>query len=254
MGAIFDNESQSQKIGQHRLSVFSIANNERQNAISEIANIIPNHYIDFQELLQRHGKKKAADYLKDNILPTKLIIRSGDLGEILAAEYVKQETLYDIPINRLRYKDSREMPMHGDDIIGLIPSNERHPIKFLKGEAKSRKSLSSDVINEAQQTLEKENGSPTPYSLGFIADRLHELGNQELSDQIINTLIEEKILPSQVEHLIFTFSQNDPKKILSENLKNSQNSIQRNNIGLYVGQHQAFIESSYDNTCFDRQK
>ena len=82
------------------------------------------------------GYKKAAHVVK-NRLPTGKAIRSGDLGEILATEYVDQETNSRVPIKRLRYKDDQQMAMRGDDVIAVRPGPKRMT-QVLKVEAKSR--------------------------------------------------------------------------------------------------------------------
>ena len=48
-------------------------------------------------------------------------IRSGDLGEIYATEWIDAHSGgYRAPIKRLRWKDHRNMAMRGDDVIGIL--------------------------------------------------------------------------------------------------------------------------------------
>ena len=53
------------------------------------------------------------------LLPQTPRARSGDLGEILASELVKDETNLRLPVRRMRFKDGREVVMRGDDFIGV---------------------------------------------------------------------------------------------------------------------------------------
>ena len=113
-------------------------------------------------------------------LPTKKNIRSGDLGEILSTEFIDAETPYQVSIKRLRWKDHRDMAMRGDDVIGIIPASEDKKINFLKTEAKSRAALNTATVQQARAALNDHDGLPSPHALAFVADRLYEMGNEEL--------------------------------------------------------------------------
>ena len=66
-------------------------------------------------------------------------IRSGDLGEIYATEWIDAHSGgYRAPIKRLRWKDHRNMAMRGDDVIGILQDAQTQRLHFLKTEAKSR--------------------------------------------------------------------------------------------------------------------
>jgi hypothetical protein len=86
--------------------------------VKALASSVPSHYASAQriaDLLRRLGKEKAAKYIEEK-LPTASKIRSGDLGEILASTYVAEFTGYTMSVNRLQWKDHREMAMRGEDI------------------------------------------------------------------------------------------------------------------------------------------
>jgi hypothetical protein len=55
-------------------------------------------------ILRRLGKPEAAKFV-EGILPTSKSIRSGDLGEILATEWIAAQSGYEVAIKRLRWKD-----------------------------------------------------------------------------------------------------------------------------------------------------
>jgi hypothetical protein len=93
-------------------------------------------------------------------LPQTPKIRSGDLGEILATQYIDERTAYKAPIKRLRWKDHREMPLRGDDVIGIALPDGNAPIRFLKSEVKSRKSLSTKVVQKRSTFLKQKQHSP----------------------------------------------------------------------------------------------
>jgi len=102
-------------------------------------------------------------------LPESKAIRSGDLGEILATEYIAESTPYEVPIKGLRWKDHRNMAMRGDDVIGIEQNPENGRLKFLKSEAKSRAALAAGVVVDARTALEKDGGLPSPHALAFVS-------------------------------------------------------------------------------------
>ena len=210
--------------------------------IREMAPKIKEHYVA-ENILKKWGFNKIAAYIALKVPDTKTG-KSGDLGEILATEYIKSGTLpYEVPINRLKWKDSRDLPMRGEDVIGFI-FNEK-PLRFLKAEAKSRKKLSRDVVAEARAALEKNSGLPLPYTLSFIMERLFESEQDNKAEQIEEYL--NNILPkrSQVAHLIFTFSGNDPSGLLEEDAKQAKKTFIHYSVGLRANQHQELIEAVF---------
>ena len=111
----------------HQLNLLSSKKNKLEIGIGETAKIVPNHYVAEEQIshaLARLGKKAAAEKIK-NKLPTKKHIRSADLGEIYATEWIDAHCEgYVVPIKRLRWKDSSDMAMRGDDVIAtVIPAN-----------------------------------------------------------------------------------------------------------------------------------
>jgi hypothetical protein len=213
-----------------------------------LAAIIPGHYAAedrIARILERLGKPKAAAFIREK-LPTTKTIRSGDLGEILATEYISQHTAYLAPIKRLRWKDHRNMAMRGDDVIGIRrdPSNGR--LLFLKTESKSRSRLQARVITEARAALDKDNGLPSAHALAFISERLAEAGNTELADAIDDAQLKHGITPQSVAHLLFVFSGNSSSKTLADGLRTYAGGISQLSVGLWVENHGKFIGHVYD--------
>jgi hypothetical protein len=212
-------------------------------AIHDLAGTIPSFYASSKRIasvLKRLGKSAAAKYI-ENKLPTSARGRSGDLAEILAARYVEESTDFSTSISKLRWKDHREMAMRGDDLIGLEPVKGAEKIRFLKGEVKSRATLTASAVNDARDTLNASRQRPSPHALEFIADRLHEEGEDALADLVDDALLVDGIALKQVSHLIFTFSGNDPSAILTGNLTNYTGRVPQSAVGLHVDQHQEFI-------------
>jgi hypothetical protein len=152
--------------------------------IQVTAAIVPGHYASEEQVaraLARLGKPAAAALIQGK-LPTTKAIRSGDLGEIYATEWIDAHSGgYRAPIKRLRWKDHRNMAMRGDVVIGILQDAQTQRLQFLKTEAKSRATLTAQVLTEARAGLDKDGGLPSAHALSFISARLLELGNLPLN-------------------------------------------------------------------------
>jgi hypothetical protein len=217
--------------------------------IQATAAIVPTHYASEEQVaraLARLGKPAAATLIQGK-LPTTKAIRSGDLGEIYATEWIDAHSGgYHAPIKRLRWKDHRNMAMRGDDVIGILQDAQTRPLLFLKTEAKSRATLSAQVLIDARAGLDKDGGLPSAHALSFISARLLELDNLPLADAIDDALLKHGISPQNVCHLLFTFSGNAPNAFLTASLQAYPGPINQWGIGLRVDGHAAFIGAIYD--------
>ena len=201
--------------------------------------------------LARLGKATAAQMITD-LLPQTPQIRSGDLGEIYATEWIDAHSGYRAPIKRLRWKDHRNMAMRGDDVIGMILDPATQRLRFLKTEAKSRIDLRAQTLEEARTGLDKDGGLPSSHALSFISARLMELGTDApLVDAIDEALYRNGIPPESVKHLLFTFSGNSPQALLTQALQAYPGPIGQWGIGLHVNGHAAFVGAVYDRVIAD---
>lgn len=235
-------------VGAHSLRVLSGKADQISVGCAAVAAIVPSHYASEERIsgvLARLGKVAAAQLIQ-NKLPTTKSIRSGDLGEILATEYIIEQTDYDVPIKRLRWKDHRNMAMRGDDVIGIAQNPANGHLKFLKAEAKSRISLTAGVVAEARTGLDKEGGLPTAHALSFISARLSETGNAALADAIDDAQYKIGISPQAVKHLLFTFSANDPTGHLTASIQGYPGGIPQYGVGIRVVTHKEFVANVYD--------
>ena len=143
--------------------------------IQATAAIVSSHYASEEQVaraLARLGKYAAAALIESK-LPTTKQIRSGDLGEIYATEWIDAHSGgYHAPIKRLRWKDHRNMAMRGEDVIGILQDPQSERLQFLKTEAKSRAALTAQVLTEARAGLDKDGGLPSAHALHFISARL----------------------------------------------------------------------------------
>jgi hypothetical protein len=178
-----------------------------------------------------------------NKVPTAKRAMSGDLGEILASEYIDQCTDFEVPIKRLRWKDDRNTAMRGNDVLAIVLS--KTACRLLKAESKSRMTLQGSVVGEAVDGLAKHSGRPNPSSLAFISARLREQGNDKLAE-VFEAIQSGQLKVDTVEHLVFTFSGNDPTEHLKKHVSSKQDR-RRHLVGCVVVGHQDFIKRTFAN-------
>jgi Cap4 SAVED domain len=239
-----DNE---ESVNGHRLHVLTADATKLIFGINAVASMLPGHYASDERIagiLQRLGKTKASEYIRSK-LPTTKNIRSGDLGEILGASFIAEYTGYTTGIYRLRWKDHREMAMRGDDLIA-VRADAGSKVKFLKGEVKSRASLTAGTVSTARKALLSNKNRPSAHALGFVADRLHEVGEHGLGNLVDDAMLDGQIKLSQISHMVFTLSGNNPANLLRNDLTSYSGRVRQYSVGLYVQNHQAFIAAVYD--------
>ena len=241
-------EEKEQRVGSHTLRLLTVANDKVAIGRQKAAAILPGHYVSGERLSRaflKLGRKTVSKLLREK-LPQDKRIRSGDLGEVLATEYINEQTNYCVPIRRLRWKDSRDMSMRGDDIIGInAEDGVGTRLRFLKAESKSRMSLNNHTVTEAREGLDLDGGLPSGHSLTFIAERLFELGEEVLADAITQKQLKVGIRHSQVKHLMFAFTGNAPDSYLELGLNLYKGAVSQIAVGLRIVRHQDFIESVF---------
>lgn len=247
-------DSADTPLGKHHVRVMTGRPAHAATGIQVTATAVPAHYAAEERIaaaLARLGKAAAAQMITD-LLPQTPQIRSGDLGEIYATEWIDAHSGYRAPIKRLRWKDHRNMAMRGDDVIGMILDPATQRLRFLKTEAKSRIDLRAQTLEEARTGLDKDGGLPSSHALSFISARLMELGTDApLVDAIDEALYRNGIPPESVKHLLFTFSGNSPQALLTQALQAYPGPIGQWGIGLHVNGHAAFVGAVYDQVIAD---
>lgn len=235
-------------VGNHHVRVLTARAADSQTAIQLSALAIPGHYATEERIARAFARlnKVGAAQLIAGLLPQTPQIRSGDLGEIYATEWINAHSGYRAPIKRLRWKDHRDMAMRGDDVIGMVldPANQR--LRFLKTEAKSRIDLRAQTLTEARAGLDKDEGRPSAHALSFISARLLDLADLPLVDAIDDALVRHGIPFESVQHLLFTFSGNAPQALLTQSLQAYPGPINQWGVGLHVDGHAAFIGAVYE--------
>jgi hypothetical protein len=236
-----------QTINGDTFSVCTLKPSEFNNLKDALISVLPDYYADPQSMagtLVRLGKDAAAQKLLTKI-PEVKNIRSGDIGEVLASDYIEESLGYSVPIRKLRWRDHRNMAMRGDDVIGIVVDQQQQTIKFLKAEAKANKILGRGILEDARKELDLDDGFPAPHALEFVAERLRETGNQALSDLIEKVQLVDGIRTNQVEHLLFTFTASNPARLQRESFDAYDGNIKQTSVGFKVTEHQELIAGVY---------
>lgn len=215
----------------------------RSIGLAALDKLLADHFVGEATIVQAGGYSKSATIIA-NSLPTNKRTRSGDLGELLATEYLDSETSFTVPIKKLRWKSDREMAMHGNDVIGVDTTSK--PIRVVKGECKSRAAFGGDAVKEAAAGLDLHDGRPNPSTLAFITKRLYEENRDPEAKVFQDLQASGAIAAKNVTHLIFALSGNDPSEHLAKGPKSKHADIKRENAAIVIADHGAFIASVYE--------
>jgi hypothetical protein len=218
----------------------------QSKVIELLQELVPKHYCKpalISKWLKKWGYRKALKIVRDN-LPEGKKARSGDLGEILATEYVNRRLEFRVPIFRLRWRDHRELALRGDDLFGVKLDGEGK-VHFLKGEAKSRQVLAHDVITAANLALSTHDGRPSPHTVNFVLQQLNDVDEEELCNAIEGYLTSKRIPKKRVTHLLFAFCGNNPQPQLQSHVTRYSSTIQQIVVGLRVKDHGGLVKTVY---------
>lgn len=215
----------------------------RVSALDAICDAVDDHLLSVGDsVLSSLGFPRAAVIAAER-LPRSKRIRSGDLAEILATEYVERHTEFEVPLKRLRHKDDREMSMRGDDIIALRRDGGKP--RVLKGEVKSRVALTPSVVSEACDSLGASHGRPKAQTLGFIAHQLRHT-RRDADAERVEDLMQANLGARDVAHFVFTMSENAPESRLAAVARPKTKVRDRRLVGLRVLGHQNFVQAVFD--------
>lgn len=215
-----------------------------------LAETVRGHYDDLERIaddVEALGYDGAAAILKE-LLPTGVRARAGDLGEILASELTVEQLEFEVPVRRMRFKDGREVPMRGDDFIGVNYAADDGSLWLLKGESKSRRVLAKTTITSARKALRRDDGRCTPSSLLFVANRLLEGDDeqQELGRRIRNEVGRKALAKNRIDHALFTMSGNGPVAALHADYNGAEAGRGHAVINLHIPDYPDFIAEVFD--------
>lgn len=222
----------------------------REHALEELPGRVLNHYVsddEVAEIVETLGYPEAAECIR-TLLPEGAIGRSGDLGEILAAEFVEERLGYEVPVRKLRDKDHRDVAMRGEDVIGVAHEDDDR-LALLKGEAKSAQALSRQTIEKARKRLDEDHGRPSAHSLIFVARKLIQSDDpdrKELGREILREATSRAMPRRNLAHLLFTLTGNRVVQHIRNDLDGADASRPQHSVNLRVRDHADFVEAVYE--------
>jgi hypothetical protein len=225
------------------VSLYTERPGARALGLSALKKLLAEHFVGEGTIVQAGGYSKAAKIIA-NSLPTNKRTRSGDLGELLATEYLNSETPFVVPIKKLKWKSDRETAMHGNDVIGI--DTKVKPIRVVKGECKSRAAFGKSAVEEAATGLDLHDGRPNPSTLAFITKRLYEEKRDAEAKVFQDLQCAGAISTKNVSHLIFALAGNDPSKHMANGPKSKHSGVLRESAAIVVNDHGAFVAAVYE--------
>ena len=217
--------------------------NARAVGLAELGKLVADHFVGEKAVLRMGGYQKAAKTIL-NSLPTAKRTQSGDLGELIATEYVDAQTSFRVPLRKLRWKSDRQMPMHGNDVIA-VEASKGGKVRVLKGESKSAATMSTATVTGAADGLDRHEGRPNPSTLAFIVKRLYD-ENRDAEAEVFEALQADGALATKdVQHLIFTLAGNDPSALLAVAPKPKKAGIKRLVAAVVISDHREFVAAVY---------
>lgn len=204
--------------------------------------LVADHFVGESTIMQLGGYAKSAAVLK-NSLPSNKRTQSGDIGELLATEYVNSQTEYTVPIKKLRWKSDRQMPMHGNDVLGI--NYATNPRRVLKCECKSRTQFGDNAVTEASDGLDKHNGRPNPSTVAFITKRLFEEKRDDEAKIWSELQTQDSVPAKNVTQMVFALGGNDPTPALAKCPKAKARGILRQHAAIRLTAYPDFMKAVY---------
>lgn len=146
--------------------------------------------------------------------------QKGNLGEIILGEYLSASTDLELLVYKLHYNPNVEQSMKGDDI--LLFDKDDIQSKVIMGEAKFRATKSKQALDDIVSSLSTKN---LPISLTFVCDRLEEMGEVDLADEIDNLISNLHKSKTPIIYVGFYHSDINVYKTIEKHLKSENKNL-----------------------------
>jgi hypothetical protein len=146
--------------------------------------------------------------------------QKGNLGEIILGEYLSASTDLELLVYKLHYNPNVEQSMKGDDI--LLFEKDDIQSKIIMGEAKFRATKSKQALDDIVSSLSTKN---LPISLTFVCNRLEEMGEVDLADEIDELISNIHKSKTPITYVGFYHSDINVYKIIEKHLKSKNKNL-----------------------------
>ena len=193
---------------------------------------------------QSNGRFNSLEFYLSKIIPNKETTRKGEFGEIFGTEFLKQKYDYHFPVNKLSKKDNKDVPVHGEDILGFKYENGEISCLCIC-ESKAAKQYKTKVLNKACKQLKESNIDPK--SLIKIHEELWD-SDRDLSLKIFKVMRED-MLTIEKDNWIFYILENRSIGVFKEHdCLNSLENLKL--VYFHLNDLTEFVDNLY-NSCGD---
>ena len=228
-----------------------LTNKGLENREDYLAIWILKHHVSASRLERIQRKKQILEkhcfqeYMKCRMpFPVKSIpTQKGNLGEIILGEYLTESSGLELLVYKLQYNPNVEQSMKGDDIL-LFDKNDIQN-KVIMGEAKFRATKSKQALDDMVSSLSSAN---LPISLTFVCDRLEEIGETYLADEIDKLISNLHKSQTPITYVGFYHSEIGVSKTIETHL----NSTNKNLVIISYGENnpEQIVEDSFDEALY----
>ena len=172
-----------------------------------------------KQILEKHN---FTDYMEGKVpFPIKSsTTQKGNLGEIILGEYLSASTGLELLVYKLHYNPNVEQSMKGDDI--LLFEKDDIQSKIIMGEAKFRATKSKQALDDIVSSLSTKN---LPISLTFVCNRLEEMGEVDLADEIDDLISNIHKSKTPITYVGFYHSDINVYKTIEKHLKSENKNL-----------------------------
>lgn len=196
--------------------------NMREYAIEQISDWIIKHHVSDSTIKRLKRKRETIikkygldKYLSSQqLLPVAEKTMRGNGAEIVLGEYLQASSNFEILLYKLRYNPNVSQSIKGDDVL-LFNKEDLHE-KILLGESKFRKTPNKAAVEEITDEFGKK--LKLPLSILFVANRLSELGDEELADRLEELNMDVKLGKVPVINVGFLLSNHNTSTHVENNL------------------------------------
>lgn len=205
------------RLSHYPLREISGSRNQIRDCLSQA---LIDHHMNRQRLADRLatlGYEGVAQFIKSE-LPRDDRTRKGNFGEIVASEHLIQRHGYTMPVFKIRFRDSYNMPMRGEDIVAFEMDAKNHIKSVIIGEAKTIQRFRRATLKHAHERL-RIAYRPRPMTLSMLAEILYDRGNDTFAleiDRVSDRLMKRAFPRSNWIFMITERQARDAFRILEE--------------------------------------
>ena len=200
--------------------------------------------------LEALGHEEAARFFASE-LPRDNKTRKGNFGEVVASENLIQRQGYLMPVFKIRFRDSHDLPMRGEDIVAFEIDAENRIKRIIIGEAKATLKYSKSTVTKALERLNKAY-HPRPMTLSMLAEILYETGNEILGRDVDRVSYELMSRNFPRDNWIFLINQKQPYDVFGCIEDNEDVIPNLHCASLKLKDMTEFVNDLFDNTSLSR--